>query len=205
MAHRRDAPGLFAAAQSLLMLPDLFHYWLSGETANERTIASTTGLYDPESRNWSEPLFGALELSLSIVGRISDPGTVIGPLLPEVETETGLRNAKVVLPASHDTASAVAAVPASGDDYAYVSSGTWSLVGVETIGPFLDARALAAGLTNEAGVNGTTRLLKNVMGLWILQECRRALDPRKSGQHHVRSTLRGCGELRISRRADLRS
>lgn len=174
VAHRRDSPGLFAAARSLLMLPDLFHYWLSGERANERTIASTTGLYDPQSGNWSEPLFGALEVPVSLVGPLSEPGTVLGLLLPEVAAETGLRNAKVVLPASHDTASAVAAVPALGDDYAYVSSGTWSLVGIETIRPFLDAKALAAGLTNEAGVNGTTRLLKNVMGLWILQECRRA-------------------------------
>ena len=174
VAHRRDSPRLFAAAERLLMLPDLLHYWLCGEMASERTIASTTQLYDPQRRDWSLPLMEALDIPRTLFGPLREPGTVLGPLSPAVAEATGLRNTKVVLPASHDTASAVAAVPAVGDDWAYVSSGTWSLVGVETDAPFVNAQALAASLTNEAGVNGTTRLLKNVMGLWILQECRRA-------------------------------
>lgn len=173
-AHKQESPKLFAAADRLLMLPDLFHYWLSGAKANERTIASTSQLYDPSTRTWSETLLSALDLPRSLFGSLSDPGTVLGSLQEALAEETGLCQAKVVLPASHDTASAVAAVPSVGDDWAYVSSGTWSLVGVETNTPFLSEEARAANLTNEAGVRGTTRLLKNVMGLWILQECRRA-------------------------------
>lgn len=173
-AHRQDSPKLFAAADRLLMLPDLFHFWLSGVKANERTIASTSQLYDPRTRSWSEKLVRALAFPETLFESPSEPGTVLGNLHETLAGETGLRRAKVVLPASHDTASAVAAVPAVADDWAYISSGTWSLVGLETHSPFLSEEARAANLTNEAGINGTTRLLKNVMGLWILQECRRA-------------------------------
>jgi rhamnulokinase len=174
VAHRQESPRLFASADRLLMLPDLFHYWLSGVKANERTIASTSQLYDPSTGTWSETLLGALSIPSSLFDTPCEPGTVLGGLEESLADETGLSQAKVVLPASHDTASAVAAVPAIGDDWAYVSSGTWSLVGVETSTPFLTPDARATNLTNEAGIKGTTRLLKNVMGLWILQECRRA-------------------------------
>ncbi len=167
VAHARSAPELMGIADRMLNVPDLFHYWLSGVKANERTIASTTQLYDPRQGDWAWDLIDAFRLPRGLFGTISDPGTILG------EAE-GLDGAKVVQPASHDTASAVAAVPAQGDDWAYVSSGTWSLVGIETPVPVITKDALAANLTNEAGVNGTTRLLKNVMGLWILQECRRA-------------------------------
>ena len=168
-AHRFYLPA-FTAAKRLLFVPDLIHCWLSGHVANERTIASTSQLYDPRLGDWSPDLLEAFDLPRELFSPVRDPGTILGDVLPEI----GLPNTKVVLPASHDTASAVAAVPAQGDDWAYVSSGTWSLVGIETQRPVITRKAMEANLTNEAGYGGTTRLLKNVMGLWILQECRRA-------------------------------
>lgn len=172
--HVSNAPQLVEAAEALLMVPDLIHFWLSGRRSNERTIASTSQLYDPNAGTWSSAMLDAVGAPGSLFGKISDPGTVLGELTAEVVAETGLTNTKVVLPGSHDTASAVAAVPAEGEDWAYVSSGTWSLVGIETPNPVVTEEALKENLTNEAGIKGTTRLLKNVMGLWILQECRRA-------------------------------
>ncbi len=174
LAHRAQAPAQFARARTLLMLPDLLQHWLGGRLACERTNASTTQLYDPGTRTWSADLLEALGLPASLLPDIVPEGTDLGELSPLVQRETGLAGARVVAPATHDTASAVAAVPAQGADWAYVSSGTWSLVGVETPEPVLTPAALAANLTNEAGVNGTTRLLKNVMGLWVVQECCRA-------------------------------
>ena len=176
VAHRRDAPVVVAtAADRLLMVPDLFHFWLSGERSHERTNASTTGLYDPHRKDWSPAMLGAFGVPESLLGPISEPGTTLGPLVPEIAEATRLTGTRVVLPATHDTASAVVAVPATGDDdWAYVSSGTWSLVGIEIPAPIVTPEALRTNLTNEAGLGGTTRLLKNLMGLWILQECRRA-------------------------------
>lgn len=173
-AHKRGSAAAVAGAARMLNVPDLMHYWLSGQMANERTIASTTQLYDPRRRDWAYDLIRELGLSRSLFGRIVDPGTTLGPVSDEVAELTGLHGTQVVVPASHDTASAVAAVPAQGEGWAYVSSGTWSLVGVETAEPHISYAVREANLTNEAGVRGTTRLLKNVMGLWILQECRRA-------------------------------
>ncbi len=174
LAQARQAPGLLQRAKTLLLVPDLLHFWLSGRRVTEQTNASTTGLYDPRQRAWSAPLLQAWGLPAGLFPPIVAPGTVLGELTPEVAQETGLWGTRVVVPATHDTASAVAAVPATGEDWAYLSSGTWSLVGVETAHPVITPEALAQNLTNEAGVNGTTRLLKNVMGLWIVQECRRA-------------------------------
>ncbi|WP_027482289.1 rhamnulokinase [Deinococcus pimensis] len=176
VAHERRAPGLLARARTLLLVPDLLNFWLSGRRVTELTNASTTQLHDPRRGGWSEPVARALGVPLGLLPGVVPPGTVLGEVIPEVARETGLRGTLVVAPATHDTASAVAAVPARGDGWAYVSSGTWSLVGVETSEPVVTPRALAFNLTNEAGVHGTTRLLKNVMGLWIVQECRRAWD-----------------------------
>ena len=173
-AHRFYLPA-FSVAKRLLFVPDLIHYWLSGHVANERTIASTSQIYDPTEKDWSKSMLNGLDLDPGLFSEIRDPGTVLGEVRSWIVHDTGLRGTKVVLPASHDTASAVAAVPAQpGDDWAYVSSGTWSLVGIETPEPVITKEAMEANLTNEAGYGGTTRLLKNVMGLWILQECRRA-------------------------------
>ena len=175
LAHRQDDLKLFLVGRRMLMVPDLIHYWLSGVMSNERTIASTTGLLNARDGSWSEKILLDLDFMHPIFGQTSDPGTVLGGLSSEVAEATGLTSTSVVLPASHDTASAVAAVPAEpGDDWAYISSGTWSLVGVEVPTPVLTMDAQRENLTNEAGYGGTTRLLKNVMGLWVLQECRRA-------------------------------
>ncbi|WP_295817780.1 rhamnulokinase family protein [uncultured Deinococcus sp.] len=163
------------AGTQLLMVPDLLHFWLCGARVTERTNASTTQLYDPRTGDWAWTLVDAAGIPRSVLPPIVEPGTDLGVLRPEIAAETGLSSTRVIVPATHDTASAVAAVPAGGEPgWAYVSSGTWSLVGVEVPAPVLTDAARHLNLTNEAGIGGTTRLLKNVMGLWIVQECRRA-------------------------------
>ncbi len=163
-----------------LLIPDLFGYWLTGEMATELTNASTTGLLDVHTRQWDDGLFGALGLERPFPG-IRPPGTPLGPLLPEVAAETGLDRAHVSLVGSHDTASAVAGVPARDEHFAYVSCGTWSLVGVELSAPVTTPQARAANFSNELGVDGTVRFLRNVMGLWLLQESVRIWERDGSG------------------------
>ena len=162
-------------AETLLLIPDLLAYWLTGERRAEVTNASTTQLLDARTGEWAQELALRLGLPRRIFAPIVEAGSILGGLLPHIAEATGLpRATPVVAVASHDTASAVVAVPASSGNAAYISSGTWSLVGVELAAPVLSARARAANLTNERGFGGTTRLLKNVMGLWLIQECRRA-------------------------------
>jgi rhamnulokinase len=170
---KAGSPAL-AAAQTLLTIPDLFHYWLSGCQANEFTIATTTQCYDPRRGGWATDLLQRLSIPTHIFGRIVPPCTVLGPLQAEVAREADCPVVPVVAPGSHDTASAVAAVPVTRPDYAYLSSGTWSLMGVEVQQPVIGDQSLACNVTNEGGVGGTFRLLKNIMGLWLVQECRRA-------------------------------
>ena len=167
----RGSP-LLGAAETLLLIPDLMNYWLTGEKACEYTNATTTQLIGLETGGWSQDLLKKLDLPNRIFAPIVPPATEIGHLLPEVAEEVGAAP-PVFAVASHDTASAVVAVPARGDDFAYISSGTWSLVGVETADPVITREAMEANFTNEGGFGGTTRVLKNVMGLWLLQECRR--------------------------------
>ncbi|TNY37064.1 rhamnulokinase [Thermomonospora catenispora] len=158
-------------AHALLMIPDLVAYWLTGRTGAELTNASTTGLLDVRTRTWATALLERLDLPRRLLPELREPGEVIGPLRPDVAAETGLDgDVRVTAVASHDTASAVAAVPARGEDFAYISCGTWSLVGVELPGPVLDAEGRKANFTNEAGIDGTVRYLRNVMGLWLVQE-----------------------------------
>jgi rhamnulokinase len=165
---------LLEVADTLLLIPDLMNYWLTGEKTCEFTNATTTQLYDLEAEGWAEDLLQKMSLPDSIFPKIVPPATKLGSLLPEVAREVGLdAQPPVVAVASHDTASAVVAVPAEGDDFAYISSGTWSLVGVETAQPVVTQEAMDANFTNEGGFGGRTRFLKNVMGLWLLQECRR--------------------------------
>jgi rhamnulokinase len=163
---------LLEAAETMLLIPDLINYWLTGETTCEYTNATTTQLLDLETGGWSEDLLARMDIPSRVVARIVPPGTELGPLLPEVTEEVG-SGPPVFAVASHDTASAVVAVPAEGRDFAYISSGTWSLVGVETPEPVVTSGAMEANFTNEGGFGGRTRFLKNVMGLWLLQECRR--------------------------------
>ncbi len=161
------------SASSLLMMPDLFHYWLTGEMACEYTDATTSQCFDPTRGEWAVPLLERLGLPTSILGPVIQPGTVVGPLLAGIGEECGLGAAKVVAPGTHDTASAVAAVPAEGHGWAFLSSGTWSLLGVEVSRPHVNPSVMARNLTNEGGVCGTIRLLKNISGLWLFEECRR--------------------------------
>lgn len=172
VALKEGNPRLLEAAQRFLMLPDLFHYWLSGIAANEWTNASTTQLAEPWQRTWAKDLLEALGLPPHLFAEPVLPGTVLGDLREALARELG-QSFAVVASASHDTASAVAAVPAEGKGWAYLIAGTWTLLGVERNAPLVDARAFAYNLTNEGGIDGTIRLLKNVMGLWLLQECRR--------------------------------
>lgn len=177
LAETRAATGALRAAERLLFTPDLIHYWLSGVKANERTIASTSQLFNPVAGDWAHALLGPLGLPAALLGNIVEPGTELGMLLPEVAELTGLpAKTRVIAPGSHDTASAVAGVPfASGaSTRAFLSSGTWSLIGLELPEPVITAQSLKDGFSNEAGVGGTTRFLKNISGLWLVQECRRA-------------------------------
>ncbi len=161
------------SADALLLMPDLFHYWLTGEKACEFTDASTTQFYDPRKRDWARPLFDKLGLPTRILQPVIEPGTQLGPLRKSVAEECGVTGMTVVAPPSHDTASAVVAVPAEAGDWAFLSSGTWSLLGAETQQPYVTPAALEKNFTNEGGYAGTTRLLKNICGMWLLEECRR--------------------------------
>jgi rhamnulokinase len=165
---------LLEAADSLLLIPDLMNYWLTGERSCEFTNATTTQLYDRETGEWAWDLIERMGLPARLFPEVVPPATKLGSLLPEVAKEAGTRaELPVTAVASHDTASAVVAVPAEGENFAYISSGTWSLVGVETPQPVLTQEAMEANFTNEGGFGGKTRFLKNVMGLWLLQECQR--------------------------------
>ena len=164
---------LFAIAKTFVTIPDLFNYWLSGEITNEFTNATTTQCLDPRKRDWATPVLNACEIPSHLFGPLTDPGIRIGTLLPGVAEETGAGRLPVVVPACHDTGSAVVAVPARNLDFAWISSGTWSVMGAEAHEPSVDERALRYNLTNEGGVFGTWRLSKNIMGLWLVQECRR--------------------------------
>jgi rhamnulokinase len=166
------------AAQSLLLMPDLIHWLLTGVKANEYTNASTTQFLNPNTRDWARDLFDRFGLPKQILGRVVQPGTRLGKLRLDVAEETGLAGVEAIVPGTHDTASAVAAVPAESKagqrpDWCYISSGTWSLMGVETPQPVINQRVYELNFTNEGGVGGTTRLLKNIPGLWLVQECRR--------------------------------
>ena len=168
---------VLGAAERMLMIPDIFHWLLTGQQSNERTNASTTQCFDPQTGNWATGLLERLRIPERVFGPIVDPGTDLGPLRPEVAAETGLSDVRVILPGTHDTASAVAAVPAASPpadrpDWCYISLGTWALVGGELNSPLVSPECLAHNFTNEAGVSGTTRLLKNICGLWLVQQCR---------------------------------
>lgn len=161
------------ATDTFLTMPDLFNYWLTGQMACEFSNATTTQCYDPRQRTWAEPLLQAMDIPRRIFPRVIEPGTVLGQLLPAVCEETGASGAVVIAPACHDTGSAVAAIPAQSQDYAWISSGTWSIIGVETREPIINPASLAFNFTNEGGVDGTFRFSKNIGGLWLVQECRR--------------------------------
>lgn len=167
--HARE--GLPAGARRLLMIPDLCHHALCGSASGEYTNASTTQLLDVRTRRWADDLFSRLSLPREIMPDVVAPGTELGELRPALQKELGIGPLRVLAPATHDTASAVAGAPIA-PGWAYISSGTWSLVGVERSSPLVSDAVAQANLTNEGGAFGTIRLLKNVMGLWILDSCR---------------------------------
>lgn len=171
----KDDPAL-QIAEKLAFMPDLLMYLLTGELGTEYTIASTSQLVDPVARDWSWDIIRAFGLPERLFTPIQPAGSVRGTLLPEIAEETGVKQVPVIAVGTHDTASAVAAVPAQEARFAYISSGTWSLLGAETERPLLDASVMEWNYTNEGGVCGKTRLLQNIMGLWIIQECKREWD-----------------------------
>ncbi len=161
-------------ATKLLMMPDLFNYWLTGAQVSEFTIATTSQCYDPRKGDWARDMLQRLDIPTDMLPEIIKPGTTVGTLHESLASEFGSgRGVPVIAPGCHDTASAVASVPATGTDHAYLSSGTWSLMGVEIKQPLITEKAFARNFTNEGGVCDTIRFLHNIMGLWIVQECRR--------------------------------
>ena len=172
-ASKRDTPQLLNAARKILTIPDLFHYWLTGNAVCEFTNATTTQMVNPLTRSWSRKLLDPLELPFDLMAGIVDPGSVVGNLRKDIAGGGTLEETPVIAPASHDTGSAVAAITAR-DGTAFLSSGTWSLIGTELDEPVINADALRLNFTNEGGVCGTIRFLKNVMGLWMLQCCRQS-------------------------------
>jgi len=190
-AHKQADPNAFAAVDQLLFIPDLLHFWLSGERSVEATIASTSQMIDCHSGDWAYDMLAELALPKNILASTTRPATVIGTIRRQLADDTGLPpTLKVVAPATHDTASAVAAVPASdkSGNWCYLSSGTWSLLGAEITNPCVTPAAQAASFTNELGVNNTFRFLKNIAGLWLVQECRRDFARRGQDVDYVTLT-----------------
>lgn len=169
-----EADPALEAATRLLLVPDIFNYWLCGAQTSERTNATTTQCFDIRRGTWTRDLLERLDVPVRLLPEVVEPATPLGPLTDEVAAETGIDGATIVATATHDTASAVVGTPLVNERSVFLSVGTWSLVGVEAHEPSLDEAAYQANLTNEGGVEGTFRVLRNVTGLWLLEECRRA-------------------------------
>ncbi len=172
-AWKHHQPDVLNIADSLLFMPDIFNYLFSGIKTTDYTFASTSQLINAYSCNWEPVLFKKLGLPRHIMNEIIEPGSVIGKITPDLAQQMGMKDLSVIAVGSHDTASAIVAVPAEGDNWAYISSGTWSLMGIESEEPVISEKTLQYNLTNEGGVGKRIRLLKNIMGLWLLQESRR--------------------------------
>jgi rhamnulokinase len=181
LAETRRNPEAVAAADQLLFMPDLLNFWLCGERVVERTIASTSQLLKAGKGEWDRDLADRMGIPSRLLHPTTDPGKAIGWLLPEVMNDTGCGKLRVTTCGSHDTASAVAGVPSETSQPLFLSSGTWSLIGRELNAPIVTKESYRVGFSNEQGINGTTRFLKNVTGMWLLQECKRAWD----GQGHL--------------------
>ena len=175
MAHKVQEPEILEAAESFLMVPDYLHYLLTGVKKQEYTNASTTQLLNPKTNNWDYELIDRLGFPRRLFGELSMPGTLVGNLLPEIQKKVGY-NTKVVLPATHDTGSAVMSVPSNAEDVLYISSGTWSLMGCELLKANSSEEAEKANFTNEGGYDHRYRFLKNIMGLWMIQSVKKELE-----------------------------
>jgi rhamnulokinase len=179
LAWQKHSPATLEAADKLLFIPDFLHWAMCGAKVSEFSIASTSQMLHPVKRTWSSTLLKKLGLPTHFLPKVVPPGSDLGTLRPFIIERTGLTGVKVIAPPSHDTASAVAGVPTSHTgkaDWAYISSGTWSLMGVEVPQAVLTQRALELNMTNEGGIDGSYRLLKNIMGLWIIQRCKRSFE-----------------------------
>lgn len=173
-------------AENLLFMPDALNFLFTGERKTEYTIASTSQLLKPGKAVWEEKLFKAAGIPMKLAGEIIQPATLLGNILSEVQTETGSAPIPCIAVAGHDTASAIASVPANEGNWAYLSSGTWSLLGIESPVPLVSEQTLEMNFTNEGGVEGTTRFLKNIMGMWLIQECKRIWDAQSVlGWHEI--------------------
>jgi rhamnulokinase len=169
---------LLNEAKTLLFMPDLFNFYLTGEKYNEYTIASTSQMLNAWKKDWAYDLIDKLQLPKNILQTIIMPGKIIGYLSKEIQEETGLKNIPVIAVGSHDTASAVAGTPLENDNSVYLSCGTWSLLGVESDSPIINEKSLKYNFTNEGGVEGRIRFLKNINGLWIIQQLKKNLEER---------------------------
>lgn len=176
LAMRLQQSPVLEMAEHFLMMADLFNFFFTGVKVCEFSNATTTQFYDPSAGRWSTEVLEQLGLPTAFLPQLVPPGTPLGNLLPAIAGRTGLGPVPVLAPATHDTGSAVAAIPTETRDYAYISSGTWSLMGVELDDPLISEAALCHNFTNEGGVGHTFRFLKNIMGLWLVQECRRAWE-----------------------------
>ncbi len=200
LALADEEPAILDNAAELLFVPDLLNYWLTGVRRTEYTIASTSQMLDVHARDWARPMLRDMQLPTDILPSIVNPGSTLGPLHESITTELDAPACEVVATASHDTAAAVVAVPAQQDDgWAYISSGTWSLVGVEVQRPVTSQAARESNFTNEGGIDGTIRLLKNVAGLWLLQESRRSWQA--AGEELTYEQLSRAAELAEARRS----
>jgi len=179
---RENRSPMLDCASTLLFIPDLFNFLFCGSTKSEFSIATTSQMYDPRARTWATSMLEGLGLPTKLLPEVVPCGTVLGSLRDEVAEECGTGSIPLIAPACHDTGSAVAAVPAEGQNWCYISSGTWSLMGVELPEPLINSKALKYNYTNEGGVGGSIRFLKNIAGLWLVQELRRHW--KKEGHDH---------------------
>lgn len=178
---KRENSTLLNEAKTLLLTPDLLNYFLSGVKTSEYSIASTTQLLDAYAKCWSDKIIDKLDIPRGIFTDIIPSGTIIGELTEELSKELGIQNLKVIAVAGHDTQSAIAAVPTEDEDFAYISCGTWSLMGFESNQPIINEKSMNLSVTNEGGVGGKITVLKNIMGLWLIQECKRHWDNEGQG------------------------
>ena len=170
---------LLDIAEDLLFMPDLLNYLFTGAKHAEFTISTTSQMYNPFKKDWDDEVLAAAGIPRKILQKIVQPGTVVGEIMPDIRRETGIDSVKVIATASHDTGAAVAAVPAEGDDWAFISSGTWSVVGIVSPEPVICDASSNFLVSSEGGVGGTFRVLKNVMGLWLIQQCRKSWSREK--------------------------
>jgi rhamnulokinase len=188
LAMKLSNSPLLDAAETFLMMPDLFNFWFTGRKCCEFTNATTTQAYEPRAGAWAKPVIEKMGIPTKIFPEIVPAGTVLGPVCKAVREEIGIDQVPVIAPATHDTGAAVAAVPATdGVPWAFLSSGTWSLMGMEVTAPIINEKSLSYNFTNEGGVGGTFRFLKNIMGLWLVQECRRTWQ--RAGQEYSYAQL----------------